>query len=76
MFPLFRTNGSTRCLRVFFSDPPSADALLMLQWIAQVSHPKLFDDYVIEEVIRDYYARFYDFNLRDEDIAAILKPTH
>ena len=56
--------------------PPSADAPLMLQWIAQVSHPKLFDDYVIEEVIRDYYARFYDFNLRDEDIAAILKPTH
>jgi len=56
--------------------PPSADAPLVVHWIAQVSHPKLFDDYVIEEVIRDYYARFYDFNLRDEDIAAILKPTH
>lgn len=54
--------------------PPSADAPLMLQWIAQVSHPELFDDYVIEDVIRDYYARFYDYKLSDAEVAQIIDP--
>ena len=54
--------------------PPSADAPLMMQWIAQVSHPDLFDDYVIEDVIRKYYAEFYGFELSDEDVALILNP--
>lgn len=54
--------------------PPSADAPLMLQWIAQVTHPDVFDDYDISDVIRDYYARFYAYDLSDEEIALILDP--
>lgn len=54
--------------------PPSADAPLMLQWIAQVTHPDIFNDYVIEDVIHDYYQRFYNYDLSDEEIALILDP--
>lgn len=54
--------------------PPSADAPLMLQWIAQVTHPEAFDDYRIEDVIHDYYQRFYNYDLSDEEVALILDP--
>ncbi len=54
--------------------PPSADAPLMLQWIAQVTHPDVFNDYVIEDVIHDYYQRFYNYDLSAEDVALILDP--
>jgi len=54
--------------------PPSADAPLMLQWIAQVTHPDVFNDYVIEDVIHDYYQRFYNYDLSAEEVALILDP--
>lgn len=54
--------------------PPSADAPLMLQWIAQVSHPDVFQDYDIQDVIRDYYHRFYAYELSEDDIQLILNP--
>lgn len=54
--------------------PPSADAPLMLQWIAQVTHPDMFNDYKIESVIHDYYQRFYSYDLSAEEIALILDP--
>ncbi|WP_325892833.1 ABC transporter substrate-binding protein [Grimontia sp. NTOU-MAR1] len=54
--------------------PPSADAPLMLQWIAQKSHPEIFNTYKIEDAIRQYYSRYYSFNLTDKDITQILYP--
>lgn len=54
--------------------PPSADAPLMLKWMAQKNQPELFNDYVIEDEIRDYYQRFYDYSLSDEEIKLILDP--
>ncbi|SFI21601.1 iron complex transport system substrate-binding protein [Tindallia magadiensis] len=53
--------------------PPSGDAPLMLQWLAQHNHPEIFD-YVIEEEIRNYYAAYYDYELSEEEISVILNP--
>ncbi|MBX3144474.1 MAG: ABC transporter substrate-binding protein [Trueperaceae bacterium] len=53
--------------------PPSADAPLMMRWIAQQVHPELFTyDFAAE--LRDYYSRFYGYQLSDEEVQLILNP--
>lgn len=54
--------------------PPSADAPLMLKWMAQKNQPELFADYVIEQEVKAYYSRFYGYELSDAEAALILDP--
>lgn len=51
--------------------PPSGDAPLMLMWMAETLNPEVFD-YDMKEEIRDYYARFYNYTLEDDQIEGIL----
>ncbi|MGD9160453.1 MAG: ABC transporter substrate-binding protein [Desulfobacteraceae bacterium] len=51
---------------------PSADASLMLKWMAQINHPGLFSDYDIKEEIRNHYSWFYNYDLSNEEIDKIL----
>lgn len=53
--------------------PPSADAPLMMKWMAQQVHPELFSYDFVQE-LRDYYQRFYDYALSDEEVHLILNP--
>lgn len=53
--------------------PPSGDAPLMLKWMAQKNHPELFD-YDMNGEIKDYYQRFYDYDLSNEQVHEILNP--
>ncbi|MGM1048976.1 MAG: ABC transporter substrate-binding protein [Bacillota bacterium] len=53
--------------------PPSGDAPLMLKWMAQKNYPKLFT-YDMSEEIKDYYKRFYNYELTDEQVHEILNP--
>lgn len=54
--------------------PPSGDTPLMLKWLAQKNNPQLFSDYRIEDEIGQYYSRFYNYKLSDEEIEMILNP--
>jgi iron complex transport system substrate-binding protein len=54
--------------------PPSTDAPLMLKWLAQKHHPKLFDDFTIEKEIKYHYSKFYGYDLSDEQVGKILHP--
>ena len=53
--------------------PPSGDAPLMLKWMAQKNYPDLFT-YDMKEEIKDYYVRYYDYELSDEQVKEILNP--
>lgn len=53
--------------------PPSGDAPLMLKWMAQHNYPELFS-YDMDEEIKDYYNRFYDYELTDEQVEEIQNP--
>ncbi len=55
--------------------PPSADASLMLKWMAQINHPVLFNDYDISNEIRRHFAAFYNYDISPEQIDSILHPT-
>ncbi|MDP2780456.1 ABC transporter substrate-binding protein [Devosia sp.] len=54
--------------------PPSADAPLMLKWMAQKNQPELFSHFRIEDEIKTYYGHFYGYDLSDTDVQLILKP--
>lgn len=51
--------------------PPSGDAPLMLMWMAETLYPEVFD-YDMEDEIEDYYERFYNYDLEEEQIEGIL----
>jgi iron complex transport system substrate-binding protein len=55
--------------------PPSADASLMLKWLAQNHHPALFNDYKMSDEIRRHFAEFYHHDLSPAQIDSILHPT-
>ena len=57
-------------------DPPSAESALMLKWLAQKHYPELFADYSIEEEVREFYLRFFHYEISDEEIEKIFHPAH
>lgn len=54
--------------------PPSSDAPLMLLWMAGKNQPELFKDVNFEATLRDYFLRFHNYRLNDEEIRGILNP--
>jgi ABC-type Fe3+-hydroxamate transport system, periplasmic component len=54
--------------------PPSSDSPLTLLWLVKQVHPDLFKDIDLEQEIRDYYTRFYNLELTDEDIVTMMNP--
>ena len=53
--------------------PPSGDGPLMLKWMAQKIYPELFT-YDMGEEIKDYYSRYYSYDLSDAQVEQILNP--
>lgn len=54
--------------------PPSSDTPLSLMWLAKSIQPELFEDMDMDQEIKDYYSRFYNVELTDEDLNAIYHP--
>lgn len=52
----------------------SSDSPLMLLWMAMENHPALFEDVNFNQVMKDFYQQFYNFELTEEDIELILNP--
>ncbi|MDU1177759.1 MAG: ABC transporter substrate-binding protein, partial [Peptoniphilus harei] len=47
---------------------PNPDAPLVLAWLASETYPEAFKDYDLNKVIKDYYAKWYNYELSDEQI--------
>ena len=57
---------------VFFWDYSSEGPLLM-EYIAKILHPDLFEDLDMLKEVKDYYSRFYNYKLTDDQADRILK---
>jgi len=53
--------------------PNSLEAPLAMIWVAQLFHPELFTDIDIVKEIKDFYRRFFDYELEDEWVKLILE---
>ncbi len=47
---------------------PNPDAPLVLAWLASETYPDAFKDYDLKKVIKDYYQKWYNYKLSDEQI--------
>jgi iron complex transport system substrate-binding protein len=56
----------------WFDRPWSVNRILGLKWIAELLYPELFD-YDIEEEAKDFYDKFYHYQLTEEELDELLK---
>ncbi|WP_062551388.1 ABC transporter substrate-binding protein [Peptoniphilus phoceensis] len=47
---------------------PNPDAPLVLAWLASETYPEAFQDYDLNKLIKDYYLKWYNYELSDEQI--------
>ncbi len=55
--------------------PPASDTPLSLLWLATKIQSELFSDVDMDQTIRDYYQRFYNFEVTDEILYQIYNPS-
>jgi iron complex transport system substrate-binding protein len=53
--------------------PPSVNRVIGVRWLASVLYPQAFPE-PLGEVTREFYALFYQRDLTDEELAALLSP--
>ena len=56
---------------VFFWDG-SSEGVLMMEFIAKTIHPDLFPELDMKSDLREYYARFYRYQLSEAEVTRIL----
>lgn len=49
------------------------EGLLFMEFVAKTIHPELFSDLDMKEEVKDYYSRFFHYELTDEEASRILK---
>jgi len=54
--------------------PPSSDSPLSLWFQAKSNYPELFKDIDLDKTTKDYYKRFYNLELTDEQVQKIFNP--
>ena len=59
---------------VFSWVPPNAEGTLRVVWLAKILYPELFADLNLEAKVREFYAKFYDYDLSEDELELILNP--
>lgn len=55
--------------------PPSSDAPLSLMWLAKKIQPEIFSDLDVDKKIQDYYNKYYNITLTQQDLLEIYNPS-
>lgn len=50
-----------------------AEGVLLMEYFAKTLHPELFEDLNMTNEVKDYYSRFYHYNLTDDEAGRILQ---
>lgn len=53
-------------------DAPCAETPLMIKWIAKTVAPEVFKEYDIRKDIKDFYSKFFNYELSQEQLDTIL----
>ncbi|OIQ60585.1 vitamin B12-binding protein [Moorella thermoacetica] len=55
----------------WFDRPPSVNRIIGVKWLANLLYPDVFN-YDLVATVKDFYARFYHYNLSDQEADALL----
>ncbi len=55
----------------WMSGPPSVNSVLGVWWLGNLVYPDLYD-YDMKEIAKEYYSLFFDYDLSDEEVTALL----
>jgi iron complex transport system substrate-binding protein len=58
----------------WFDRPPASNRIIGVRWLANVLYPDIFT-YDIKAEMKDYYARFYHYDLTDQEVESLLART-
>lgn len=54
--------------------PPSSDSPLCLWFLAKMNYPELFKDVDMKKLTKEYYKKFYNIDLTEQDLNTIFNP--
>lgn len=55
--------------------PPASDTPLAMQWLATKNQPELFGSLDMNKEVKEYYKRFYNYDLSEEELYQIFHPS-
>lgn len=55
--------------------PPASDTPLAMKWLATKNQPELFKDVDMEKEVKEYYKRFYHYDLNEDEMYQIFHPS-
>jgi iron complex transport system substrate-binding protein len=59
----------------FWWDRPAPEAILGITWLSKTLYPDAFADIDLESITKDFYTRFYDYELSTEEFEGFLTPS-
>ena len=55
--------------------PPASDTPLVLKWLAVKNHPDLFKEIDMTQEVKQYYKKYYNYNLTEAEVHQIFNPS-
>lgn len=59
---------------LYLWDRHGVEEALEIQWLAKTLYPDMFSSLDINETMKDFYKKFFNYDLTEEDIQSILNP--
>jgi|SRR5208337_1527185 len=58
----------------WFDGPPGLNQIIGIPWTAKVLYPEKFSDMDIPALTKEFYSKFYHYNLTDDEVNTLLNP--
>jgi iron complex transport system substrate-binding protein len=58
----------------WFDGPPGLNQIIGIPWTAQVLYPDRFSDMDLPALTKEFYSKFYHYNLTDSEVNTLLNP--
>lgn len=56
----------------FFGRPPAVNRIIGIKWLGNLVYPEVYN-YDIKKEVKEFYKLFYNYELKDDEVAEILK---
>lgn len=58
----------------WFDRPPGVNRIIGIPWVAKSLYPDVYSDIDITSLAKEFYSKFYHYDLSDSDLTSILNP--